>query len=124
MAEINRRAGYLQISTNGKNLECAGDFDLVLDGAKREALAGPDGVFQGYKTTYIVASISGSVRDSRTLKARDLLDMTDATIVAKLATNKKIVFEKAFYSGDRKLSTGEGTWTFEVSAESATEISR
>lgn len=124
MAETNRRAGYLQISSNGKTMECVGDFDLVLPGPKREPLYGPDGSFQGYKTTWIGASLSGAVRDSRTLKATDVLDMTDATIVAKTATGKKIVFEKAFYTGNRTLSTAEGSWNLEVGAESASEISR
>lgn len=119
----NLIAGYLEISLNGKTVNAVGSFKLNLGRRKRSWKTGPDRV-HGYSEMPQVPSIVGSIRDGSALSVIDeILDMTDATIVATVANGKKYIFEEAAYDADGEIETEEGTVQFSAGAKSADELS-
>jgi hypothetical protein len=115
-------AGQLFITINGKTTNAVGSFTLNLGANKREGLAGPDRV-HGYKEMPQVPGGKGEIRDSNSVRiVSEILNMTDATIVAKVANGKKYMYKNAWYSGDGDLDTEEGKIQFEWQSKTATEV--
>lgn len=102
-----RRAGIIQLQTNGEIQDAKGSFTYNLGHPKREAIMGADGV-HGYKETPQVAFIEGAITDRGTLDLKGLVTLSDATVTLGLANGKTIVLGEAFFAGDGNVSTEEG----------------
>lgn len=119
---MERVAGVLEFSANGKPFNIAGEFTYHLGTPKREIIVGPDRV-HGYSEVPQAPFIKGESRDSYSVDAKnDVFLLTDATLVLKLANGKRLLFEEAVYTGSGEGSTGEGKLNLEFGAKSAEEI--
>lgn len=107
MANEQRRAGLLQLQTNGEIQDAKGDFDYGMGVPKREAIMGADRG-HGYKEVPQVAFIEGAITDRRTLDVAALALGQGLTITLQLANGKSIVLHEAWYAGDGTVNTGEG----------------
>ena len=117
----NRRAGLISIAVNGELLDAKGEFSYNLGTTRREAVVGADRV-HGFKESVQPASLEGKVTDRRTLNLRALTSITDATITLRSGTGKTVVFRNAWFSGEGKVSTGEGEIEVSFQALSAEEV--
>lgn len=120
---IERTAGYIEVSANGRGFNVTGNFTLNLGRPKREGQTGPNQKVHGYKEIPQIPSVKGSIRKSSSLNiSRDVLDMVDATLVVEGADGTRYLFESAYYSGDGNIELENGEVQFECEARSATEI--
>jgi hypothetical protein len=119
---MERVAGTLEFSANGKVFNIVGTFTYHLGTPRREVLVGPDRV-HGFKEEPMAPFIKGESRDSYGTDVKnDICLLTNATIVLKIANSKRIMFEKAVYTGSGEVETGEGKINLEFGAKSAEEI--
>ena len=119
---MERVAGVLEFSMNGKSHNIAGNFTYHLGTPKREMLVGQDRV-HGYSELPMAPFIKGESRDSYSTDVKnDVCLITDATLVLKVANGKRIMFEEAVYTGSGEIETGESKINFEFGAKSAEEI--
>lgn len=119
-------AGKIEVTANGRTINAFGNFVCQHGGEanpKHEGMLNGKGVLVGKKATFVIPSITGEMRVAKGVNVkRDIFDMDDATVVAILATGKKFMIEGAYYSGDKKLKTEDGTCPFEVQGKTSTEI--
>ena len=111
----NRRAGILEIAVDGKILEIAGDgVDVTGFNSLREMLKGPNGP-QGYSEIPQVPTCTGKFRDSKQINNSELQNITNATIIGRLANGKSFIIEGACYASEGSISSGtaEGDFKFE-----------
>lgn len=101
-----RRAGLIQLQIDGMIYSAKGNFTYNLGLPKREAIVGADGV-HGYKETPQVPFIEGEITDWATLELAQLVATADATVTLKLANEKTINLQHAWYAGDGTGNTEE-----------------
>ena len=120
---LERVAGKIEVTANGRAFDLVGDYTLNLGRPKREGQMGPNQRHQGYKETAQIPSVKGKVRKSSSLNiTQDLLDMVDATVVVEGPDNTRYLYQGAYYSGDGDIELENGEVQLEVEAVSATEI--
>lgn len=117
-----RRAGLIQLQTNGEMQDAKGSFEYNLGGPKRDAIVGADGI-HGFKETVQVPFISGKITDRGTLDVKKLVSLEDATITLSLnGGNKVIVLSEAWFAGEGTVSTEEAEIDVRWEGTSAEEI--
>lgn len=116
-----RRAGLIQLKTNGEIQDAKGNFTYNLGAPKREAIIGSDGV-HGFKEMPQVASIEGAITDRGTLALEDLVKGRDLTITLTLSNGKMISLRNAWFAGDGNASTEESEIEVRWEGASAREI--
>lgn len=117
-----RRAGLIQLKTNGEIQDAKGNFSYNLGAPKREAIQGADGM-HGFKETPQVAFIEGAITDRGTLDVDALVKGKELTITLALANGKMISLRNAWFAGDGTASTEEGEIQVRWEGASAREIS-
>lgn len=112
MDNTNRRSGTLEVAYDGKILEIAGD-GIEYGGfyAKRAMLTGPNGP-QGYDEKPQVPFCSGKFRDSKSIKLKELQNITNAEIVCRLANGKNFHIMGAVYASEGNMNTADATGDF------------
>ena len=122
MDNTNRRSGTMEISYDGKVLEIAGDgIEYGGFNPKREMLTGPNGP-QGYSEKAQVPFCSGKFRDSKNIKLSELQNITNATILGRLANGKSFMLEGAIYASEGNMSTADSSGDFRFEGMSGQEI--
>jgi hypothetical protein len=118
----NRRSGTIELSYDGKIVEVAGE-GIEYGGfyPKREMHLGPSGP-QGYGEKSQVPFCSGKFRDSRGIKLSEFQNITNATILGKLANGKAFILEGACFASEGKMSSADGTGDFRFEGMSGREI--
>ena len=122
MSSVNRRAGYLQISWNGNNIEAKGSFNLTVITTKKEGLLDAAHNVTGYSEVGIVPGGKGVIQKNKKLKAKDLSLVDDATIVAICADGTRYMYSHCWYSGSGELTTENGDLNFEWQSKTVDEI--
>ena len=100
-----RRAGFVQLQTNGEVQDASGNFSYNLGGMKREAIQTADGRTVGYKETPQTPSVEGEVIDRGDLDLEALVNGKDLTVTLKHANGKTIALYEAFFAGEGTAST-------------------
>lgn len=119
---MNQRVGgIIDLKVNGQVQNAKGAFTYNIGSNKRTGVAGAD-VVHGYTETVQVPYIEGEITDRQTLNLRDLLDMTDGTVVLGLANGKSIVLRNAWYAGEGEGNTEEGAIGVRWEGLSAEEV--
>ncbi len=109
MDNTNRRAGVVELLVDGEVMEVAsegieyGGFHM-----KREMLVGGSGV-QGYSEEFQVPYVSCEIRDSSKVDLSKLQNVTNGTILVKLANGKGCILRNAAYCAEGKVSTKGAT---------------
>lgn len=75
---------------------------------KREMMKGPDGV-HGYSEEPQVPYVSLEIRDNKSLSLSKLQNITNGTILVKLANGKAAILRGACYCADGKVETKGAT---------------
>ncbi len=101
-----RRAGTIQLQTDGTVQDAKGNFTYNLGAAKREPLVGADRV-HGYTEKPQPGSIEGAITDRSNLDVKALVNGRDLTITLQLANGKTITASEAWYGGDGNVTTEE-----------------
>ena len=101
-----RRAGLIQLQTNGTIQDAKGEFTVNYGQVKREEIVGADGI-HGYKETPQAGMIKGAITDRGTLDVKALVTGKDLTVTLLFANGKVFALKDAWYSGDGNLTTGE-----------------
>lgn len=117
-----RRAGIIQLQTNGEIQDAKGSFSYNLGTPKREAIVGQDRV-HGYKEMPQVAFIEGTITDRGTLDLRLLATARDLTVTLTLANGKIVSLGEAWFAGDGTGTTEEAEIEVRWEGSSAEEIS-
>jgi hypothetical protein len=117
-----RRAGTIQVQTNGEIQDAAGSFSYNLGGKKRETIVGPDGV-HGFKEMPQPAFIEGELVDRGNLNLRALVDSVDVTVTLSLANGKVVVLRDGWFAGEGTASTDEAKIPVRWEGTNAEEIS-
>ncbi len=105
-----RRAGLIELKTNGTIQDAKGAFTYNLGHPIREAIVGADGI-HGYKETPQVAFIEGVITDRSNLDLAALVTLRNATVTLKAGNGKMISLKDAYYAGDGNVSTEEAEIT-------------
>jgi hypothetical protein len=118
----NRRSGTIELSYDGKVVEVAGD-GIEYGGfyPKREMYTGPNGP-QGYGEKAQVPFCSGKFRDSKSVKLSEFQNITNATILCRLANGKSFILEGACFASEGNMSSNDGTGDFRFEGMSGREI--
>ena len=111
MTDVNRIAGTVEVTYNGKVLKVVGSVSYNLGKPIRETLTGPDGV-HGYKEMSQASFLEGEGRIVTGQSIEEILDITNATCIAKLATGKQIMIPDAHFEGEGTGSSEEATLPF------------
>lgn len=101
-----RRAGFIQLQTNGEIQDAKGNFTYNPGAPKREAIVGADRI-HGYKETPQVGSIEGAITDRGNLDIKALFTGKNITVTLQLANGKMFVLNEAWFAGDGNVSTEE-----------------
>ena len=117
-----RRAGFLQLQTNGEVQDARGDFSYNLGAMKREAMQTSDGRTVGYKEMPQTPFIEGEIIDRGSLDLDGLVNGKDLTITLKLANGKLIALYEAFFAGEGTASTEDAKIPVRWEGTSAKEI--
>ncbi|TMV78778.1 phage tail protein [Thioclava sp. BHET1] len=96
---LNRRAGLAFLSIDGVAYDVVSGASYNCNAVQRESLTGQSGV-HGYSEMPTTGSIGATIRDAGVLTVAALNQMTNVTVILKLA-NGKLVY-------------GEGMWSTEV----------
>ena len=102
-----RVGGIIEVSANGVRLDAKGNWTYNLGLPKRTAVIGSSDV-PGYMEEPQVAFIEGEITDTGSLNMRELVQITDATIVLKLANGKAVALREAWFAGEGTGNTQEG----------------
>lgn len=103
----NRRGGLISLTIGGVRRDAKGNFSYNLGARKREAVVGADAV-HGYKSSPQVPMIEGAISDSSDLDLRELLELTDVTVVLQLENGKSIALSNAWFAGEGAVTVEEG----------------
>lgn len=122
MADDQRRAGLIQVQTDGEIQDATGNWSYNLGLPKREAMIGADGV-HGYKETPQVPFIEGAITDRGTLDLAAMVSGTGKTITLNLANGKTITLGGAWYANEGTASTESGEIPVRWEGKTASEIS-
>ena len=121
MSDPRRIAGVVEVTYNGKVLKVVGSVSYNLGQRLREGLVGADGV-HGYKESFQIPFLEGEGRIVSGQSIKELLNVTQATVICKLATGKQIMIGGAWFEGEGTGSSEEGTIPFKFCGDSAEEI--
>ncbi|WP_295541084.1 phage tail tube protein [uncultured Pseudacidovorax sp.] len=109
MADNTRRlAGTAYLNVDGVSYMVAGDFAYSPSKVSRESLVGQDGV-HGYSEKPVSGHISGTLRDSGSMKLSTLNAMTNVTVTLELANGKLVVGRNMWTTDTQEAKTGDGT---------------
>lgn len=101
-----RRAGIIQLQSQGEIMDARGNFSYNLGREKRESIVGADRI-HGYKAMPQPAFIEGEITDRGTLDLEKLVTGEDLTITLQLANGKVIVLREAFFAAEGTGNTEE-----------------
>ena len=121
MADPQRRAGLIQLQTQGVIQDARGSFSYNLGQVKRDTIVGADTV-HGYKEVPQAPFIEGSITDRGTLDLAALATGTQLTITLALANGKTIVLRNAWFAGEGTASTEEAEIPVRWEGQSANEV--
>jgi|688.fasta_scaffold32883_4 hypothetical protein len=117
MAKLVR--GVAHIKVNGKNFSQSndGNFDITYTGGvKREYQKSSDGT-STYSEIPDYSKVSGEITTTPGIDYDELVIATNVTITIQLANGSTFVLSNSGYTGDGKISTKEGTFSFEFSGD-------
>jgi len=117
-----RRAGLIQLQSNGEIYDAKGSFTYNLGRPKRDGIVGSDSV-HGYKEMPQIPFIEGAITDLSTLNLAALLEGRDLTITLTLGNAKTIVLRDAWFAGDGNATTEEGEIAVRWEGKNAEEVS-
>lgn len=115
-----RRAGLIQILTNGEIQDAKGAFTYNLGAAKRDAVVGSDAV-HGFMEKPQVAFIAGAITDRGSLDLRAMVKGEDLTVTLQLANGKVVTLGEAWYAGEGTVNTEEAEIEVRWEAKNAEE---
>lgn len=121
MADPQRRAGLIQLQTQGVIQDARGNFSYNLGQVKRDTIVGADTV-HGYKEVPQAPFIEGSITDRGTLDLSALVTGNQLTITLTLANGKTIVLRNAWFAGEGTASTEEAEIPVRWEGQSANEV--
>ncbi|BCP53783.1 phage tail protein [Kaistia sp. 32K] len=102
-----RVAGIATITVDGVQYPLRGNFTVTPSKISREGIAGQDGV-HGYKEMPSIPQISGDITMVPQLSLTKLRAITDATVVAELASGHVYVLRDAWTTGAQEINTADG----------------
>lgn len=117
----NRVGGIIFIKADGEAYQAKGSWTYNLGVAKREGIAGADGV-HGYKEMPRVPFIEGTITDKDTLDTKALQSLVDVTVTLELANGKIIALKDAWWAGEGDVTTEEGEIAARFEGMDAEEI--
>lgn len=117
-----RRAGLIQVQSNGEIVDAKGNFTYNLGRVKRDEIVGSDGV-HGFKETPQVGFIEGAITDRSDLDLAALMTGSNLTITLSLSNGKVIVARDAWYANEGTVSTEESEIPVRWCAKNVEEIS-
>ncbi len=117
-----RRAGLIQLQSNGEILDAKGNFSYNLGRPKRDPLIGSDSV-HGFKEMPQVCYIEGAITDRGSLDLAVLVAGRDLTVTLSLSNGKVIVLRDAWFAGEGTASTEEAEIPVRWEGANAEEIS-
>lgn len=117
----NRLAGVAYLSVDGKSYMLSGELSYKLSKVSRETLVGQDTV-HGYSEKPEQGSISGTLRDSGSLKVADINKMTSVTVTCELANGKTITGRNMWTVDAQEVKTMDGTFEVKWEGMSVEEI--
>lgn len=121
MADPQRRAGLIQLQTQGVIQDCKGSFSYNLGLPKRDEILGSDAP-HGYKETPQAPFIEGMITDRGTLDVAALVTGSQVTVTLALANGKTIVLRNAYFSGEGTVTTEEAEIAVKWVGQSANEV--
>lgn len=116
-----RIAGTVEVQYNGTVLKMIGNVSYNLGRPKREGLVGHDSV-HGYSEMPQIPFIEGEARIVQGMKVKDICDITEATVTAKLATGKIIMLEEAYYASEGTAGSETANLPFRFEGAAAEEV--
>jgi len=102
-----RIAGIAFLTVDGAQLALRGNFTVSPSAVERTMIAGQDGV-HGYQELPRVPYIEGDITTMPGEYLEDLLDQTDATVVAQLANNMQYTLVGATCKGGFENNSRDG----------------
>lgn len=120
---MSKRAGFIQVKTNGVLMDAKGEFTVGYGQPKRTAIIGAGGENQGYKEEGQVAFIEGKITDRGTLDVIALMKTEGATVTYQKANGKTVVLQDAYYAADGNETSGEAEIDFRVEGTRMEEVS-
>lgn len=109
MATNLRRAGVAYLTIDGTAYDVAGDLAYDPTLFNREGLIGQSGP-QGFKEMHKFGVISCKIRDAGNMTVGEFNNLTDSTIVCRLANGKTVSGSNMFQTGEIKVDSAEGTF--------------
>jgi hypothetical protein len=105
-----RVAGVAYLRVDGAQYSLRGNLTVSIDASEREGIPGQDGI-HGYIERPRVPFIEGDFSDIGGLSIEALRRMSNVTVQAELANNKKYVLRNAWTSTAMELNTADGQVT-------------
>lgn len=123
MADVQRLAGTMSATIDGKSYLVAGEATYRVSGAKRETLMGQDG-YHGYSEMPVAGKMSFKGRDGSDVAIAALSAATNATVVFNLANTKTVMGRNMVRVGDAPLevATEDATFTVDFEGPDVSEI--
>lgn len=118
---VNRIAGVVEITANGKVIKLAGKLSSNVGNPKKEAKVGQDSV-HGYSELPQVPFIEGEGRMLQGDSIEDLNTITDATVIAKFASGKVIMLSEAWNASEGTYDSEEGSIPFRFEGMRGKEV--
>lgn len=121
MATLNRLAGVMSATIDGKSYSVSGEGSYTVSSVKRETLLGQDGV-HGFSEMPAAGAMSWNGRDGNDALIAALNNMVDGTVVFALANGKTIIGRNMWRVGDPiKVNTEDGTFPAEFEGPDVSE---
>ena len=121
MATLNRLAGVMSATIDGKSFSVSGEGSYTPSSVKRETLLGQDAV-HGFSEMPAAGAMSWNGRDGNDALIAALNNMVDGTVVFALANGKTIIGRNMWRVGDPiKVNTEDGTFPCEFEGPDVSE---
>ena len=117
----NRLAGIAYLSVDGLPYMLSGDLSYRVSKVTRETLVGQDTV-HGYSEKPEPGFISGTLRDSGSLKLADFNKMTNVTVTVELANGKTITGRKMWTVDAQEVKSMDATFDVRWEGLSVEEV--
>ena len=121
MNDPRRIAGTVEVAYNGNVIKVTGNISYNLGRMKRETKKGPDSI-HGYSEMPQEPFIEGECRLTSETSLTELVDVTNATVTAILATNKTVMLTEAWFEGEGTAGSEEGSVPFKFCGTNCEEI--
>lgn len=115
---MGRVGGVIEVQVNGQRVSAKGSFSYNLGTPVKTAVVGADNV-HGFSEVPQAPMIEGATTDSEDLDTKALTEISNATVVVRLATGKTVVLREAWYAGDGVGTTEEGEFPLKFEGLSA-----